>query len=154
LVKATSDPFNSLALQAGAWDYSGSSPLSFDNATLVRDPARPSRYRATLQTQDGSYAGWTLAIQDLNDSDKDGIPDLSDLPLPALRPTLSLAGTPAGLELTITGQAGRSYQLQEAASPAALIWDSIANVTLEGSTRVVPLPALSNQPRFWRLLAQ
>jgi hypothetical protein len=88
------------------------------------------------------------------DANQSGILDLVETDgAPAQRPTLSIARTAAGFEITITGTAGKSYWLQSVDAVTDTSWANREMVTMTGATQKVILAAAqSSNRRFFRLL--
>ncbi len=149
-VKSAADPFNKLTLQPGALTNELDN-LAFEASTLNREG---SVYRGPFRLPTGSYASWTLLITDPNDSDHDGIPDLSDsvaLP-PPNKPALSLKSTATGLQLSIAGNTGRTCHLEETPSLNPSSWAVAKTFTLTSDPHLIDLTHDSGAlPKFWRV---
>jgi hypothetical protein len=155
-IKSATNRFDELDSEAATWTHSVNGPVDFGAAILIRDPARPSNYRASLQTAGGSYASWWLSIEDPNDADHDGIPDLSDdllAPRVPRKPSLSLDCTPTDLKLTIAGDVGSAHRILEANSPTAAVWMTVREVMLTTDPQIISLPLPVGQSKFWRVEA-
>jgi hypothetical protein len=149
ILRSGSDPHNALTLQAGAWS-DGGTIFGFSETALTRSPAAPSVYRGALSSEAGDFRAWTMLIDDPNDSDGDGIPDLSDDSQPPRRPLLTLTLSGGELRLTVSGDAGRSCRLQEADSVAPPSWQTVRTITLTSEPQTVTLPYQAGLSRFWR----
>ena len=84
---------NRLNILAGTWTNAVGKKLELIASTLQRSVTARSNFSGDLSFQDGDpstpaedYFDWVLLVTDPNDSDGDGIPDLSDLP--AVQPVL------------------------------------------------------------------
>ena len=161
--KVTTNRFNMLTLQAGAWTNAAAQTLTLFSQTFYRDILLLTNYYGYVEFLDGDpnttaedYWLWTLSIDDLNDADHDGIPDFSDDPQVTTprRPLLSLARGSTNLLLTIRGDAGHVHQVQEIASLSSTNWQTVLSTNLTSGTNVVSLPLPSGPTRFWRVLAQ
>lgn len=154
LSRNVSDPCNVLTLGAGAWTNSESSFI-FDEATLIRDPSRPTEYKGTLSNPGAIYGSWTLRIISSDDSDGNGVPDLSDnLPTqPLPRPAIGLVRSNATLQLAISGDKGLYYEVQAANSPSPTAWETVKSFVMTNSPTAVELSRPENGPRFWRVKA-
>lgn len=157
--KSEGDPFNQLARDGGEWTNDVAQPLGFTAFPLLRDSTWPTNYYGyfefddwNLSTAESDYYLWILSIDDLNDADGDGIPDLSDDPQTAVarRPLLSLSRAATNLSLTISGNVGQVCQIQEAATVDAASWPTIQSVTLTNDPQTISLP-LPVGTRFWRV---
>ncbi len=155
LVKSPTNRFNLLTLSSGECTNQVE-VFSFGDCQLFRDPAHPSVYRGTLQNPYGTYATWSFSLLDANDSNGNGIPDLSDdvALSPPRRPALALSATPSGLVLRVRGDVGRTHVVQEAASPDSTTWKTVQSFTLTNDPQEVTLPLPAEPPTFWRVLAQ
>jgi hypothetical protein len=161
-VKNATNRFNLLMLQPGAWTNAAMQMLTYTNDVYQRDQGGwPTNYYGYVEFDDGDpstaspdYYTWILSIDDPNDANHNGIPDFSDDPsavLPVI-PILSLALNSTNLQLTITGQAGSSYQLQQTTNFPAT-WQTTQTLTLTNSAQVLVLPPPTAPTTFWRLLA-
>ncbi len=160
--KSANDPYNSLTNQVGNWTGVPVVTQSFTNHWFSRDVNWPSNYVGLIEFSDyldytfEPYANWVLSITDMNDSDKDGIPDFSDDPAvfpPPRPPRVSLAKGGTGLQLTIAGDIGHVHEIQETVSLSAPDWQPVQSVTLSTDPQTVSLQ-LATGPRFWRVVAQ
>jgi hypothetical protein len=100
------------------------------------------------------YELYFIGFDDPNDSDEDGIPDLTDdLGPPPAPPSLEIARDAAGFRLTLRGEVGTTYTLQRssAAEPEADLWVDEQQVTLTTTNEVLILPAATAPARYWRL---
>ncbi|HEV2394390.1 MAG TPA: hypothetical protein VG146_18730 [Verrucomicrobiae bacterium] len=154
LVKSDADPFNVLTLQAGSWSADSNASLDFSASILTRNPSRPSWYTGQILANSADYRSWTLTIQDVNDSDHDGIPDLSDALAQPRPPQLSLVCAGANLRLTIRGDIGHDHIIQQADSPNAITWTTLQTLTLASDPQDISIPLPASAPKFWRVLAQ
>ena len=156
-VKCLTNRFNLLILREGSWTRAGDLPLTFTNTMITRNPSRPTIYQGVIQSSDGPYGSWTLWIQDPNDWNQNGIPDLSDdlqIATPPRRPTLSLACSATNLLLTIRGDVNHVHLIQEAFSPTSGAWTNAESLMLTSDPQVVSLPLPAGRAKFWRVVAQ
>lgn len=139
------------------WIFTTEGPGRVENGKFVQD----------IVVADGlpqigplDFYHWRLTITDPNDSDSDNLPDLIDPTptgggggTPPIRPTLRIALTANGVQITIEGEAGRTYILERASDPAATVWGNPQNVTSTAANTVVEIarPATST---FWRARVQ
>ncbi len=111
-------------------------------ALLNGDPATPEI----------DYELFYMGIDDSNDADNDGIPDLTDdLETPPTPPRLLLAREGASLRLDISGQSNFVYTLERASTLAPDPWVSNRLVTLSQTNLSIALPDVSGPSGFWRL---
>lgn len=160
--KNSTNRFNELTLQPGAWTNAAMETLTFLEDDYLHDSTYPTNYYGYFDFDDGDlstgepdYYTWLLSIDDPNDADNDGIPDLSDDPqivLPPRRPRLALNRTPTNLLLSISGDVGRLHQIQGATSLTSPNWSNILSVTLTNDPQTVSLPIPAEMQKFWRAL--
>lgn len=163
-VKSASDPVNELTLVGANLTNTYAQPLGFFIETLfVREAAYPSNYIGAVEFDDGDpastpfdadYFTWQLSINDLNDTDEDGIPDFSDDPTvsqPAV-PNLAIELGASDILLTITGEMGRMHEILSAGSVASTSWQTNLSVTLTNSPQVILLPR-PEVTTFWQVVA-
>lgn len=149
---------NRLVLRAGAWTNSAAQTLSFVERTIQRDTARGTNYYGYVGFDDGDpntsgydYPFWELSIDDANDGDHNGIPDFSDAPTAARRPTLSLQRGASGLLLTISGDVGRLHHILTRTNlTAGQGWQTNFSVTLTSDPQTVALPVPPVPTQFWQ----
>ena len=91
-----------------------------------------------------------MLITDPNDTDNDGIPDLSDTP-EVRRPTLAVSRPADSLSLKISGEVGRAYEIQQATSLTNPNWTKVQSVTLTTDPQEVPLGKPASSPLFFRV---
>jgi hypothetical protein len=96
------------------------------------------------------FMDWLIIVDDKNDYDKDGVPDLIDPPVAATPPSMQIIKTQNGIRLMITGDIGRAYTLEDAPALPAAQWLHATSVMLTASPHVLDLPA-PNEPTFWRM---
>jgi hypothetical protein len=161
--KVSTNRFNLLVLQPGAWSNSTMQTLIFTNDLFLRDADWPTNYGGYLDfqdwdpnTPDPDYVIWGLSIDDTNDVNHNAIPDFSDDPQSALprRPLLSLALTSSNVLLTIHGDVGHLHQVQETLLLPATNWQTVASVTLTNDPQSISLSLSAAGSRLWRVLAQ
>jgi hypothetical protein len=159
----SSDPYNQSTLQAGTWTNGAMDTLTFvSHVVRRRVPPWQTNYfglfgfaDGDLSTADPDYRDWELTIDDVNDSDHDGIPDFSDDPIATLprRPQLTLTTAPTNLWLKISGDINHLHLVQQVTSLSSTNWQTIGSVMLTNDPQSISLP-LPGGTRFWRVLAQ
>ena len=84
---------------------------------------------------------WDMFVNDPNDADKDGIPDLTDpaTVTPTEPPVLSLGLNGDSLQITLTGTAGTTVNLEQKDSLGGGTWSVVQSVNLAGTTESVIL---------------
>jgi hypothetical protein len=159
--KSASDPANELTLLSAALRNIYSQPLGFYIDTLFgRDAAYPSNYFGLVEVLDGEpfrtpgdddYYTWQLSIDDLNDSDHDGIPDFSDSlnVAPPRQPELTLTHGSGNLLLSISGDVGVQHLIERASAATGATWTTATSVTLTNDPQTVSLSMPTNTT-FWR----
>jgi hypothetical protein len=161
--KVSTNRFNLLVLQPGAWSNSAMQTLTFTNDLFFRDSDWPTNYGGYFDfqdwdpnTPDPDYVVWGLSIDDTNDVNHNAIPDFSDDPQSALprRPLLSLTLTSSNVLLTIHGDVGHLHQVQETLALPTTNWQTVASITLTNDPQSVSLPPSAAGTRLWRVLAQ
>lgn len=161
-LKALTNRFDRLQLQAGTWTNAAAQSLPFLDNQYFRDRVWPTNYYGYFDFDDGDlstpgqdFQTWVLSIDDPNDSDRDRIPDFSDdLGSSAGRPpalALSLATT--NLIFNLTGTVGRLHELQQTTSLTAPDWQTVSSVTLTNDPQAVTLPLPPGGINFWRVRA-
>lgn len=96
------------------------------------------------------YIDWELVIRDTNDTDHDGIPDLTDDASvappgpPSLRISLA-GGQPA---LTLVGDVGARYIVETSTTPNG--FGTLVEITLSGPEATITLPSSPGDVRFFR----
>src|SRR5205823_1982772 len=85
LIRSPTNRFNELAMQPGVWTNTSAQSLVFTNSVISRDTGLKTNYYGLMlfadgdpSTADPDYVIWQLSIDDLNDADAIGIPNLSD----------------------------------------------------------------------------
>jgi len=159
-VNSSTKPHNRLELQPGSWTNAWDERFVFQRATYLRDPGWPTNYYGYLEFDDGDsytsepdYYDWMLSLDDLNDSDRDGIPNFSDSPASTQprTPRLAVSFTPTEVRLSLSGTAGVAHEVQEASSLSLRDWSTVRTVTLTNDPAVVTLPIPVGRERFWRV---
>jgi hypothetical protein len=116
-----------------------------------------THYLGVIELPDGDpendkpdYQSWTLSITDLNDSNGNGIPNLSDTG--AVRPpVLSLSQSGQGLLLSISSEIGGVYQLQFSSSISSPEWLPVQSLSVTNDPQTLRLTLPSGPSAFWRL---
>jgi hypothetical protein len=152
LTRVNPDPVNQLSLAGSTWTNTGTS-LTFASTTLTRNPAVPALYKAQLGAPGPNYGSWNLRVIDPTDSDKDGIPDLSDSSTvqPPTRPAISLRRNGNKLELAITGDAGVNCGVQSSTTLTPDSWQTVKSFSTTNTATTVELDAPASGPLFWRV---
>jgi hypothetical protein len=80
------------------------------------------------------YDFFDLLIEDLNDSDGNGLPDLTDdLTAAPARPTLAASIAANVVQLQVNGTPGARYIVESSPTLPATTWNSVGEVTLDAS---------------------
>lgn len=160
-VKTATNKFNELTLQTGSTTGALLSTLNtFTNHVFTRDAAYPTNYAGYFEFSDGEpltyepYSLWVLSITDTNDSDGNGIPDFSDDPSsPARAAQLSVNVSGGSVQLSIRGDVGRQYEIQDTGSLSSPNWQPVQTVTLSSDPQTVQLP-VPTATKFWRVVSR
>lgn len=156
------DPVNQIALTAGSWRDQEDRLVAFDNTLIDRDLNLSTNYFGRIVFQDGEpetaapdFRTWMLSIDDPNDTDGDGIPDLSDNPVtpPPSPPHLALAVDDQELRLTLNGETGRTYTIETSPTVKPGVWTVETTVTLASESQVVSWPRAGGDHLFIRASA-
>ena len=164
LITFTKEPtnrFNELILQAGSWTNQIGQALSYTNGFFLRDQSVATNYYGYVDFEDGDlntaapdFLTWILSIDDSNDGNSNGIPDFSDDPRalpPASRPVLLLTKSSNHLMLSISGEIGKEYELEEISSLSLTNWINALSVTLTNNPQVLELAIPNEAAKFWRV---
>ena len=146
---------NRLLLSDGNWTNAlGQTLAYFPTDQLTRDGRNYSDFFEFLDGDLNStlpdYDLWVVIITDPNDSDGDGVPDLSDAAA-AVRPSLKLERAPGQVLLNISGETGRSYVVENTDSLNLPNWTTALTVSLTNSTQSIQLPIPAGPVGFWRV---
>jgi hypothetical protein len=162
-VKVSTNRFNLLTLQPGAWTNSAAQFLTYTNDLFRRDQPWTTNYYGIVQFDDGDpntpapdYLVWVLSIDDSNDANHNGIPDFSDDPqtAPAPRaPLVASSWTSTNLLFSISGDVGHLHDLQQTLSLPATNWQTVLSVTLTNDPQIISLPYPPAPAAFWRVQA-
>lgn len=98
------------------------------------------------------YDFFDLLIEDRNDADADGLPDLSDdLATTPTRPTLAARVVSTGLQLDITGAPGNRLVVESSPILPATDWNTVTELTLDATGKAsVPAGDLTAPSRLFR----
>jgi len=161
--KSAGNPHNLLTLQNAFLTNAPQQVLTlYMNTSFYRDLTLITNYYGGVEFKDGDlstaaedYYSWELSIDDLNDTDQDGIPDFSDEPAAVLarRPLLALARGITNVVLTISGSVGHLHDIQSVTDANATNWQTVASVTLTNDPQGVSLTLPASTRGFWRAVA-
>jgi hypothetical protein len=147
---------------ASIWPNAMGREYTVDAGYLERAAEFPVEYFGELLWSDNDlataelfgYGTFFIGIDDPNDHDSDGIPDLTDPPANAAMPRLTLSWVGDGFMLGIEGELNQTFQLQTAplltADPD---WTQVDSITLTNSPQTISLPSAAASAGFWRLAA-
>lgn len=164
----TANWFHELSLAAGGWTNAAGLTLPYPEVQLSRQlpttlSFHPSIFAIAYFCEDGNpetvqpdYLNWLLTIDDPNDADGDGIPDLADVYFanPARPPTLAFVTIDTHLFLQLSGDVGRVHEVQEAESLSSTNWQKVASFILAEDPQLLVAPPFSESARFWRAVAR
>jgi hypothetical protein len=157
--RVSTNRFNQLELQPGTLTNAAGQTLSFQSSEIDRDQVMKTNYFGYVIFADGDpttstldYQGWVISIDDPNDANGNGIPDLSDDPGSSSEVVVRLGLVRSGgqLLLSMSGVTGNTYELQEASTLSSADWAKSGSVTLTNNPQVISLPPPATATRFWR----
>ena len=97
----------------------------------------------------GEYQVWEIYIFDANDSNHNGIADVSDVPAPQ-PPSLAVRWAGKQLKLQIASEIGRRLVVEQATALPATNWTALPAITLTNAVQEIDLAAPAESPAFWR----
>lgn len=141
---------------ATAWTSSLGGPWTIDDNFY--DDRYATNFVSFWLLQDGfvltaepDYVDWMMVINS-QDSNGNGVMDLVEGGgTTGERPTLGIAKTQAGYEISIVGTAGKTYWLEYSSDITAQVWPNHHVVTLIGATQVFTVPADTTGDVYFRL---
>lgn len=124
--------------------------------SLLRGGLR-TNYFTVLCTDDGwpatatslEYEIWLIHVFDANDSDHDGIADLSGTPAPSKAPELAIHLGDQTLTIEITADPGRRATLEQSPTIGLANWTTSTTFTMTNAIQAIEVPRAAN-PMFWR----
>lgn len=159
ITRVATNRFDWLDLEAGTLTNASGESLTYHLAELERDKFAKTNYFGFLDFVDGNPAtgtidfwDWVLSIDDPNDADADGIPDLSDdqVETPPSDLALGLSQSAGRLLLSIRGEPGRSYDIEHTEALGRAAWVRTMSVTLTNTAQVIEIEPPQAQATFWR----
>lgn len=154
--------FGLLHIAPGVLTNSAGQSLAFETSDVAWDDVSKTNYYGFMSFADGDIStstvdfwDWALSIDDTNDSNGNGIPNLSDDPTGAageLRLGLSRAN--GQLLLSLAGQPPATYDLEESSSLSPADWRKTMSITLTNASQTVPIQSPSSPVSFWRVRRQ
>ncbi|HZR18978.1 MAG TPA: hypothetical protein VFE51_16945 [Verrucomicrobiae bacterium] len=163
-IKSATDRFNELTLQPGAWTNETQQAVFYLDDIYSRDVRWPTNYYGYLEYTDPNnpggfytYGVWLLSIDDLNDSNHNGIPDFSDDPSGAVSPRapqLQLVQNGTSLRLTLHGDVGFINDIQTVSDLGSTNWQTAVSVTITNDLQIVSFPIPAGPASFWRVQAR
>jgi len=162
LTRSPTNRLNQLDFPATYWTNSYLQTLELASGSLFRDSQWPTNYSGYVDFADGEpntpdpdYQTWILSVDDTNDANGNGIPDLSDdtTAAPPRPPTVIVRQGGGQLQFTISGDLNHTNFLQETIALGTTNWSTIQTfvLTKDPQTVSVPIPVGN---RFWRVVAQ
>jgi hypothetical protein len=149
---------NRVDLKAGSWTNAAKETLTYNQSeNYVRNGNQYSGFLDfadfDLLTSAVDYEQWFVLITDPNDADSNGIPDLSDT-APTRPPSLSLRQDTNGLWLSVSGDVGRAYEVEQTVTLIQPQWTNVAAITLTNDPQVMKLSLPAEATQFWRARAR
>lgn len=160
LVKNATNRFNQLVLDAGSWTNTAGRACAYAKGALSRDPAHPAVYTGQLAflnspipTEPEAYLDWQFTIVDINDTNQNGVPDLSDDPQPGTpQLVLTAVGFTSGhLSFRINAPLGSQVDLEQTTSLRVTDWTTAASLTISQSPQEIRITPLPGPACFYRL---
>jgi hypothetical protein len=160
LTREPANPLNQAHFQGGSLTNSAGQEFRYVPSRIDRDQDLGTLYIGWFEFADGDpstsaadYLDWFISIEDSNDSNGNGIPDLTDDPPagPLDPPAIQLNRSGNQLVLSIVGAVGRTFYLEEAASLSTAAWTQTTTVSVTNDPHLVQLPMPETATRFWRL---
>ena len=162
LFMARGDPLPTQVIDClpSTWTNALLQTVAVEAGQLGLDPHGDLDYFGSFWFEDGDpshpdepdYERYFAGIDDPNDWNANGIPDLTDPP-PRIPLGVAIARDAAGLILLLTGQTGATYSIESASELPALRWIDAATVVLSNATQAIPLPPVAGNAAFWRARA-
>ncbi len=163
-IKSPTNRFDELSLKHSVWTNASSQTFQIGNDidSFLRDLVLKTNYYGFVDFDDGDpnttdpdYYTWVLSIDDVNDSNGNGIPDFSDDvgSANARPPSLTLTPGGASLSLSISGTVGRTHEVQQTTSLSQTNWTTVSSITLTNDPQTVPLSIPTTATSFWRVRA-
>jgi hypothetical protein len=142
-----------LLYSAGSWTPAAGgnytfSPLDTLDAASTNFISLLSLGDGFLSTAEADYLDWFLIVNSA-DANRNGILDLVEGGAET-RPTLEIVKGNNGIEITIHGTTGKTYQLEAVANIDSVAWQLLQSVTLAAATRTITLPPEGGR-RFFRV---
>ncbi len=104
-----------------------------------------------LATSFADYRQWVIRVTDLNDANANGIPDLTDVIVPARPVRLAIHRETDAWVLSIEGETGRSYEIQSSPTISPALWQKVQSLMLTNTSQTVTVPESTNFTTFWRV---
>lgn len=161
LARSATQPLRDLEFRSAALTNAARLSLSVTNAYLGLHPNLSGYYTGFAALADGTpetptadFLDWVLTLTDANDANQNGVPDLSDdSGAQTPPPRLQLRWEGGKLVLTLTGQSGLPYVIEQTATLTAPQWAVFAALSPTNTAWRIEIPAPVEATRFWRLRA-
>ena len=151
---------DNLTWTTGAWTNGAGQAWTFQATASGETAARTgTNYLGFLDAPDGDpatggagFATWILVIGDAHDANQNGIPDLTDPPpVVAPAPTLSIQRNGGALWLSIHGDAGQAYEVEQNSALGTTNWTAVDSVVLATNPTLFVLEPPTNGAAFYRV---
>jgi hypothetical protein len=162
-VRVATNRLDQLTLLPNVLTNRAGQALGYPAEDIQRDTGLKTNYFGYLDFDDGDpststpdYVTWVLSIDDRNDTNGNGIPDLSDDPgAPiATGPTLGLSRSNNQLILSVQASLGSSFQVEQIQAITGTNWVKALTLSVTNSPQLIALPTPITPTAFWRLRTQ
>jgi hypothetical protein len=143
-----------LRIVDGSWLVANTRVSFVAQGPIVR---QGNHYVGTVLLSDGNlrtsfpdYQLWTISIADPNDSDGNGVPDLSDS-VPMEAPRLAIETAAGRLVLSIGGTVGQTCELEGTPTLNPATWTGLQSILITNSIQTTSLPLATGADLFLRL---
>lgn len=149
-----------LTLVAGNWTNGASQAWpyldTFSGETIARTDTNYFGFLDATNGEPASLASgfytWIIYLGDDNDVNHNGIPDISDTSSTPVRgPVLSIIQTTGQLSLSIAGEIGQTYRLEQSDSLGQTNWTAVETLAITNNLQTYQLALPDKAARYWRL---
>ena len=161
--RSSTNRFNELTLKAGTWTNAVPQDMPYASEIVTRDPRLGTNYYSYFDFMDGEpstpdpdFLVWVLSIDDLNDSNGNGIPDFSDDPTIVMnQPKVTLSLTSTNVLLSVSGaDLDKTCVIQSRSALGSGQWETLGSLKVTNNPVVVPLAFPPTGIGFWQVKIQ